>query len=183
MAKARGVSNRNSRAGAEPPHPVVPYETCPIAASLGTLGRKWALLVLRDVAFFPGTTFGAIRKNNPGLQNRVLSIRLKQLRAEGLIERVASPSASRSSGYVLTGKGRDIVPVLTAFIQYGARHHSDVVFADGRPRALDEVFPTQREFMVGELGAYARGERAPGSVGPVRAGLVASPRAARPIPR
>ena len=33
----------------EPPVPVVPFKNCPIATSLGVLGRKWSLLIIRDI--------------------------------------------------------------------------------------------------------------------------------------
>ena len=137
------------------PRPAIPYKTCPIQASLGSLGRKWSMLVLRDISFIEGSTFASIRRHNPGLGSRTLSLRLKKLRAEGLIER-ANP-ADRSSGYRLTEKGLDTVPVLAALAQFGAKHLAATVFPDGRPRSLAEVFPVQREFMVGELAQYIRG--------------------------
>lgn len=51
------------------PHPLtsqVPFEICPIPESLECFGRKWALLVLRDVAFLGDPTFGQILRRNPG---------------------------------------------------------------------------------------------------------------------
>jgi DNA-binding HxlR family transcriptional regulator len=142
----------------EPIFPVTPIQNCPIRVSLGSLGRKWTLLILRDVAFFPGSTFGSILRNNAGLGNRTLSIRLKQLLGEGLIQRNGSNGSSDHSGYLLTERGRSILPVLTALIQYGARYHADEVFADRRPRRLAEVFPSPRDYLVGPLAEYIRQE-------------------------
>lgn len=139
-----------------PGAPAVPLEACPIATTLGTLGRKWSLTILREVAFFPGSKFSSIQRANPGLRQRTLSLRLKQLQSEGLIER--ADGAARSSGYRLTSMGRDLWPVLAALFDYGIQHHADVVFADGRPRTLGEVYPRSSVLLTGRLGAYARGE-------------------------
>src|SRR5713101_1569152 len=60
----------------DPIIPRVPFEVCPIRSSLGVLGKKWTLLVMRDVAFYRLVKFSQILKNNPGLTPRVLSLRL-----------------------------------------------------------------------------------------------------------
>jgi len=143
----------------QPVLPRVPFETCPIRASLGSLGRKWALLVMRDVAFFRDVSFGQILRNNRGMTPRVLSMRLRDLRREGLIERMIDPKDERQVRYRLTAKGRDIVPILTAFIQYGIRHHADIVFEDEKPRDLERVFPGEQVFMLGRLERYAQPSR------------------------
>lgn len=147
-----GSARHDSR---EPIVPHVPFERCPIRASLGVFGRKWALLVLRDVAFFRAMSFGQILHRNPGMTPRVLSMRLRDLQKEGVIERIEDPNDKRSVRYHLTTKGDDVVPILTAFIQYGIRHHADLVFQDGKPRTLEDVFPEHRAEMLGRLARYA----------------------------
>lgn len=137
-----------------PPPPAVVPEQCPIATTLGSLGRKWTITILRDVAFFPGTTFSAIRRSNPGLRQRTLSLRLKQLQGEGLIER--ANGGERTSGYRLTAKGLDIWPILSALFDYGILNHAGAVFTDGRPRTLSEVYPGSSPLLTGRLGTYAR---------------------------
>ena len=136
--------------------PKIPFEFCPIRSSMGVLGRKWALLVFRDVAFLGQTNFSDIMRHNHGLTPRVLSMRLKDLREEGLIERISDQTDNRVVRHRLTRKGRDAIPILTALIQYGARHHAKQVFADGRPRNVRELFPNRQKLMLGQLIAYAR---------------------------
>jgi DNA-binding HxlR family transcriptional regulator len=126
-------------------------EQCPIATTLGTLGRKWALVVLRDIAFFPNASFTMILKNNPGLRQRTLSLRLSQLRDENLVEKVQTHNGRRPGAYQLTPKGREVWPILSALFQYGVQNHADVVFADAKPRNLEDVFPTSRELMLGHF--------------------------------
>lgn len=147
--------------GADPILPRIPFEACPIRASLGVLGRRWACLVLRDLAFFGEMTFTGILRNNAGMTPRVLSMRLSDLREEGLIDRVENPENARDVRYRLSTKGRDAIPILTALIQFGIRHHADRVFDDGRPREIGEVFPGRQDRMLGRLGAYAEEPASP----------------------
>ncbi len=62
--------------------PTVQPKACPIHASLGVLGRKWALLLLRDVAFHEHVRFSDMLRNSPGLTPRILTMRLKELQEE-----------------------------------------------------------------------------------------------------
>src|SRR6266571_2144095 len=147
---------------------------CPINTSLTVLGRKWSLLVLRDVAFMilvnppDGSgpprlvrrgvpiNFSQILKNNSGLGPRVLCMRLWELQREGLIERLEDPEDARIVRYLLTAKGRDAIPILTALIQFGAWHYPDLVFGDGKSRSIDELFPGDQKFTLGRLFGYAK---------------------------
>jgi DNA-binding MarR family transcriptional regulator len=87
---------------------------------------------------------------------RTLSLRLRQLNAEGLIEKVPDPAGGRKHTYQLTAQGKDIWPVLTALTDYGSRYHSQQVFEDGRPRGVEETFPESAALMMGRLVDFAR---------------------------
>jgi DNA-binding HxlR family transcriptional regulator len=128
---------------------------CPIRASMGILGHKWALIILRDVAFLPAPTFSLIQHRNPGLTPRVLSDRLKELRAAELVEKVGHPSDDRIYYYRLTDRGRDTIPVLTAMMHFGMKHLPEKVFEDGRPRTMKESFPGLADRFLGGLFDYA----------------------------
>ena len=101
-------------------YPLLAYQADPIRESVRWLGRKWTLLILRDMAFLKLTRFGQILRNNPGLTPRVLARRLRQMQAEGLVERVVS---GEKVAYALTPRGEDAVFILLAFLRYGIKHH------------------------------------------------------------
>jgi len=84
------------------------------------LGAKWSLLIIRDIAFLGLHGFGEIRRNNPGLTARVLSRRLRQMVAEGLLDR---REKGKEVKYDLTSKGEDSVYILLAVLRYGIRYH------------------------------------------------------------
>jgi DNA-binding HxlR family transcriptional regulator len=140
------------------PHnlPTVMWKTCPIRSSLGVLGPAWTLLVLRDVSFFRKVRFSDILHNNPGLNPRLLSIRLRELQKEGLIDRKVNPDDHREVWYNITQKGLDVLPILAAFIQFGAKHRAKEVFPDKAPRSFRTLFPRDQEYMLGDFYDYAR---------------------------
>lgn len=84
------------------------------------LGRKWTLLLLRDLAFLKLSRFNQLLRNNEGLTPRVLARRLREMQQEGLITRTGSGS---HVSYVLTERGADAVYILLAFLRYGMKHY------------------------------------------------------------
>src|SRR5438445_5921210 len=100
-------------------YPLLAYQADPIRESVKRLGRKWTLLLLRDMAFLKLSRFGQFLRNNPGLTPRVLSRRLAEMEEEGLLERIVT---SEKVTYRLTSRGEDAVFILLAFLRYGIRY-------------------------------------------------------------
>lgn len=128
----------------EPLLPAVMFARCPIQTSLGVLGRKWTMLILRDIGFLRRQRFNEMLRVTPGLTPRVLSMRLKQLEKDGIIERVEKQKSPSRVKWDLTEKGRDTLPILMSFIQYGSKWYANLVFEDKSPRSLIELFPESR---------------------------------------
>jgi len=128
-------------------------QNCPIATTLGTLGRKWTLTILRDIAFFPDASFSLIQKNNPGLLPRTLSLRLKQLSTEQFIVKTPGMDGGRHPTYRLSPKGLQAWPVLATLAQFGVQNYAQQVFADGQARDLEEVFPRGMDLMLGRFAS------------------------------
>lgn len=131
--------------------PNVMFQNCPIQTSLGVLGKKWTLLILRDIGFLKINRFNQILATLPGMPAKVLSTRLHELESEGYIEcaeRQTSPTVVR---WALTQKGRDTLPILMRFIAFGSRWYPEVVFPDKTPRTLGELFtaPQAKEIIKG----------------------------------
>lgn len=129
----------------------VPFRSCPVGESLGTLGKKWALIILRNIAIYKVQRFNDIMRFTPGLNRRTLSIRLNELRKEGLIKVVEK--GVNYSKWDLTEKGEDVLPILMTILNYGIKWHADKVFADGKARTLQEVFDPR--YVTGILYAMA----------------------------
>ncbi|MDQ6934582.1 MAG: winged helix-turn-helix transcriptional regulator [Actinomycetota bacterium] len=103
---------------------------CSIARSLEVVGDRWTVLILRN-ALVGQTKFEQFAASL-GVASNVLTDRLTRLTDEGIVERRAYQEKPVRHEYVVTEKGRELWPVLVAFIEWGDRHHAP----DGPPRLV-----------------------------------------------
>jgi DNA-binding HxlR family transcriptional regulator len=104
------------------PYSAYDSDTCSIARTVALIGDRWTLLVLRDVVNGVGR-FDELA-GHLGIARNILSGRLARLEQAGLVERTAyrEPGARERHAYRLTGPGRELVPILLAFMAWGDRH-------------------------------------------------------------
>ena len=129
--------------------PQVKIKNCPIRTSLGVLGKKLTMLIIRDIGFLKINRFNRILESIPGLTPRVLSMRLRELEKEGIIRCTQIKRQQTMILWNLTEKGKDILPILLMLTAFGSKWYSEHVFEDKKPRRLDEVFslPETREMI------------------------------------
>ena len=84
---------------------------CPIAHSLGLVGERWTLLVVRELLHGP-KRYTDLADHLPGIGTNVLALRLKELEAGGIVEKKKLPPPFSSTVYELTPAGRQLRPVL-----------------------------------------------------------------------
>ncbi len=118
---------------------------------MGVLGKKWTMLILRDIGFRKIDRFNRLLESIQGLTPRVLSMRLKELEEDGIIECVENRNSPIVVRWTLTEKGRDTLPILMRFIAFGSKWYPKIVFKDKTPRTLDEIFtnPEARAIIKG----------------------------------
>ncbi len=84
-----------------------PLEVCPaLASAFELLGKRWTALILDVLARRPAR-FCEIGRAIPGISDRLLTERLKELLEAGLIEREAGGAGV---SYRLTATGERLVP-------------------------------------------------------------------------
>jgi DNA-binding HxlR family transcriptional regulator len=120
--------------------PDVHFQQCPIKASMGVFGRKWTTLILRDIGFRRIDRFNHLLESVPGLTPRVLSMRLKELESDGIIQKIEDESSPSVVRWALTEKGMDALPILMRLIAFGSKWYAREVFEDKVPRSLNEIF-------------------------------------------
>jgi DNA-binding HxlR family transcriptional regulator len=127
----------------DPIVPTVEFCDCPIATSLGVLGRKWAMLVLRDIAMRKTERFSDLMKSIPGITPRMLSTRLQELETSGMILKVQNDKNPRLVRWNLTEKGWDALPILMSYVAFGSKWYAPNVFEDKKPREMNEIYPQE----------------------------------------
>jgi DNA-binding HxlR family transcriptional regulator len=79
---------------------------------------KWTLLVIRDLAE-GRSRFCELERSLQGISPRTLSLRLRALEEEGIVERQTFPEVPPRVEYALTAKGRALVPLIEDMRAYG----------------------------------------------------------------
>lgn len=124
--------------------PAVKFKNCPIKVTMNVLGKKWTVLILRDIALFKIDRFNQLRRSIPGLTPRVLIMRLHELEKCGLIQAVIIKDKPRLVKWTLTEKSQDTVPILMSILSFGAKWYPAEVFEDHQPRTIKEIYPDIR---------------------------------------
>jgi DNA-binding HxlR family transcriptional regulator len=93
-------------------------DTCPVCATAEVVCGKWTLLVIRDLAE-GRSRFCELERSLQGISPRTLSLRLRALEEEGIVERQTFPEVPPRVEYGLTEKGMALVPLIEDMRAYG----------------------------------------------------------------
>lgn len=93
---------------------------CPVAMAAEILCTRWTLIVLREL-FAGSTRFNELRRGVPRMSPALLSRRLKELEAAGIVQRTPGRRDPEVLEYTLTAAGRDLWPVVEAVGAWGQR--------------------------------------------------------------
>lgn len=131
-----------------------------ISHVLDIIGEGWSLLIIRE-AFFGTRRFEEFQ-SQLGIARNILTARLKKLCHNEILERVPIKEGAKRHEYMLTPKGKELMPVLIALTQWGDKwifgeNAEPVIFMDREnqePIARIEVLSARgrqlrpREIMV-----------------------------------
>jgi len=95
-------------------------EICPVCLTADVVCGKWTLLLIRDLAE-GRTRFCELERSLAGISPRTLSLRLRALEEEGIVRRDTYPEVPPRVDYVLTEKGRALLPIVEDMRAYGER--------------------------------------------------------------
>jgi DNA-binding HxlR family transcriptional regulator len=93
---------------------------CPVAMAAEILCARWTLVLLRELVV-GSTRFNELRRGVPRMSPALLSKRLKDLEAAGIVSRSQVPGEPDVMEYRLTDAGRDLRPVVEAVGAWGQR--------------------------------------------------------------
>ena len=93
-------------------------ESCPVCMTAEIVCGKWTLLLVRELA--EGCTrFCELERSLAGISPRTLSLRLRALDEQGIVERQTYPEVPPRVEYALTEKGRALLPIIDHMRAYG----------------------------------------------------------------
>ena len=91
---------------------------CPVEVTLMLIGNKWKVLILRDL--MDGTKrFGELKKSVGQISQKVLTSQLREMEAQGLVNRKVYAEVPPRVEYSLTKLGQSLKPVLDALRIWG----------------------------------------------------------------
>ncbi|HEY1977277.1 MAG TPA: helix-turn-helix domain-containing protein [Candidatus Baltobacteraceae bacterium] len=140
---------------------------CGFARAVELVGERWTLMVLRDLFVSP-KRFSDLQRGLPGIPSNILTKRLKELEAEGIVQRRA---LVRPTGvvYELTKTGAALEPAVVELGRWGAKllghpKSGEIITVDALVIALRSTFQAKAakgitvayELRVGEAVLHAR---------------------------
>jgi DNA-binding HxlR family transcriptional regulator len=116
------------------PHEADAQDCLAMQSMLDIVGRRWTSAVL--LACTRGARrFGEYRQLVAGISDRLLSQRLKELEALGLLEREVIPTTPVQILYHPTAGGRELIEALQPLVSWGSRHLAREISGDAPRRA------------------------------------------------
>src|SRR4051812_29148205 len=95
-------------------------DACGLAHALELVGERWAMLVLRELAYGP-RRFSELKADLPGISANVLTQRLTELESRGLVRRAKLPPPASVQVYEATEWGLEAIPVIAHLGRWAAR--------------------------------------------------------------
>jgi len=95
-------------------------DACGLAHALDLVGERWAMLVLRELAYGP-RRFSGLKNDLIGISANVLTQRLTELEARGLVRKAKLPPPASVQVYEATEWGLEAIPVIASLGRWAAR--------------------------------------------------------------
>lgn len=100
-------------------------QNCALARAGDVIGERWTLLLVRDLLVAP-RRYGELQASLQGIGSNLLSTRLRDLEAAGLIQQ----DMADDRRYALTDRGRALEPAVLALVRWGMAHAGENAAGD-----------------------------------------------------
>jgi DNA-binding HxlR family transcriptional regulator len=131
MEDGTSRSPRHTERTTHPPMPVELTKTCEIRDLLDRLADKWSLLVVELLG--QGTQrFTQLRRQIDGISQRMLTLTLRRLERDGLVDRTVHPVVPPQVDYNLTPLGASLLDAVGPLVAWTRQHRDQI--ADARVR-------------------------------------------------
>ena len=98
-----------------------PVSGCPLTAALAAVGGKWKMIIVYWLAQSP-KHFAALRREMPGISQKVLTQQLRELMSDGIVRRQPKGAVPSPVVYSLTDYGLSVLPLVENVRLWGRGH-------------------------------------------------------------
>ena len=102
---------------------------CPVATTVGLIGSKWKLLIMRNLLQRPWR-FNELQRDLEGISQKVLTDSLRSMEADGIITRTVYPEVPPRVEYALSEVGESMRPIINAMADWGTEYKNNLEIAD-----------------------------------------------------
>lgn len=103
------------------------YEFCPVRDIIARLSDKWSILVIITLYREGTARFSKIQKELDDISQRMLTITLRSLEADGLVSRKAYAEIPPRVEYQLTELGHSLLPPLQSLINWAFENKHEII--------------------------------------------------------
>ena len=94
----------------------------PFGYTLSVVGGKWKMVILYLLAENPPVRFNDLKRQIGVITYKTLSAQLKELEADGMVNRKEYPQIPPKVEYRLTAKAEKLMPLMEGMCEWGAEH-------------------------------------------------------------
>ncbi len=111
------------------------WHYCEVATTLEVMSGRWKAVILFHL--MDGTKrFGELRRKLPGVTQRMLTLQLRELQRDGVVQRVVYAEMPPKVEYSLTQFGHSLTPVLIAMRDWGRSHRETLIATRQAEKAM-----------------------------------------------
>jgi DNA-binding HxlR family transcriptional regulator len=111
-----------------PQKKTAPTYGCPVEATADVIGGKWKSTLVFHLLEGP-QRFNALRRKLPGVTQRMLTLQLRELEADGVVHREIFREVPPRVEYSLTDFGLSLEPIISLMYDWGAQYNERVLAA------------------------------------------------------
>src|ERR1051325_6127306 len=98
--------------------------SCPVEVTLAILGGRWKALIL--FRLLDGKKrFGELKRFIPDVTQRMLTLQLRELESDGIVDRTVYREVPPKVEYSLTEFGRSLEPILMLMCEWGKQYNAN----------------------------------------------------------
>ncbi|WP_138494468.1 winged helix-turn-helix transcriptional regulator [Paenibacillus pinistramenti] len=113
-------------------------EGCPVEYTLDVIGGKWKGVILYHL-LDGKKRFNELRRICPTITQRMLTLQLRELERDGIVDRIVYQQVPPKVEYMLTEFGMTLAPIITAMKAWGETYKSRALEAEAEAEAEAET--------------------------------------------